>query len=66
MTTISRINEYNNEVYERIQTRYAERRAEDIRLNERREKQIREVGEQARIEMNRRMNRSGQNVDKLA
>jgi hypothetical protein len=66
MTTISRINEYNNEVYERIQTRYAERRAEDIRLNERREKQIREVSEQARIEMNRRMNRSGQNVDKLA
>jgi hypothetical protein len=66
MTTISRINEYNNEVYERIRTRYAERRAEDIRLEDRRSKQIREASEMARIEMNRRMNRSGQNVDKLA
>ena len=66
MTTISRINEYNNEVYERIRTRYAERRAEDIRLEDRRAKQIREASEMARIEMNRRMNRSGQNVDKLA
>lgn len=66
MTTINRISEYNNEAYERIRTRYAERRAEDIRLEDRRAKQIRETSELARIEMNRRMNRSGQNVDKLA
>jgi len=66
MTTISRISEYNNQVYERIQIRNAERRAEDIRLEDRRAKQIRETSELARIEMNRRMNRSGQNVDKLA
>ena len=65
MTSINRISEYNNELYLRGQVRISERKQEDLRLEERRAKQIREVAEQARIEMNRRMNRPGQNVDKL-
>jgi hypothetical protein len=65
MTSIERISEYNNELYLRGQVRISERKQEDLRLEERRAKQIREVSEQARIEMNRRMNRPGQNVDKL-
>ena len=65
MTTINRIAEYNAEIYRNMQIKNAERRVDELRLEERRNKQIREVSEQARIEMNIRMNRPGQNVDKL-
>jgi len=65
MTTINRISEYNTEIYRAMQIKNAERRLDELRLEERRNKQIREVSEQARIAMNRAMNRSGQNVDKL-
>ena len=66
MTTINRIAEYNAEIYRNMQIKNAERRLDELRLEERRNKQIREVSEQARIEMNRRMNRPGQNVDRMA
>jgi len=66
MTTINKIAEYNNEIYRNMQIKNAERRLDELRLEERRNKQIREVSEQARIEMNRRMNRPGQNVDRMA
>ena len=65
MTTINRIAEYNTEMYRNMQIKNTERRLDELRLEERRNKQIREVSEQARIEMNIRMNRPGQNVDKL-
>jgi prephenate dehydrogenase len=66
MTTINRISEYNSEIYRAMQIKNAERRLDELRLEERRNKQIREVTEQARIAMNRMMNRNGQNVDKMA
>ena len=66
MTTINRIAEYNAEIYRNMQIKNAERRLDELRLEERRNKQIREVTEQTRIEMNRMMNRAGQNVDKMA
>ena len=65
MMSVNRISEYNNEIYRNMQIKSAERRLDELRLEERRNKQIREVSEQARIEMNIRMNRPGQNVDKL-
>jgi hypothetical protein len=66
MMSVNRISEYNNEIYRNMQIKNAERRLDELRLEERRNKQIREVSEQARIEMNRRMNRLGQNVDRMA
>ena len=63
---VNKIAEYNNEIYRNMQIKNAERRLDELRLEERRNKQIREVSEQARIEMNRRMNRPGQNVDRMA
>jgi prephenate dehydrogenase len=66
MTTINRIAEYNAEIYRNMQIKNAERRLDELRLEERRNKQIREVTEQARIAMNRMMNRNGQNVDRMA
>ena len=65
MMNVNKIAEYNNEIYRNMQIKNAERRLDELRLEERRNKQMREVTEQARIEMNRRMNRPGQNVDKL-
>ncbi len=64
--SVNKITEYNNEIYRNMQIKNAERRLDELRLEERRNKQIREVSEQARIEMNRRMNRPGQNVDRMA
>ena len=66
MMNVNKIAEYNNEIYRNMQIKNAERRLDELRLEERRNKKIREVSEQARIEMNRRMNRPGQNVDRMA
>ena len=63
--SVNRISEYNAEIYQKMQIKNTERRLDELRLVERRNKHLREVTEQARIEMNRRMNRPGQNVDKL-
>ena len=63
--SVNRISEYNAEIYQKMQIKNTERRLDELRLEERRNKQLREVSEEARIEMNRRMNRPGQNVDKL-
>ncbi len=52
-------------MYRYTQIQHIERRYNEIQLEEKRNKQMREVSEQARIEMNRRMNRPGQNVDRL-
>ena len=65
MMNVNRISEYNAEIYQKMQIKNTERRLDELRLEERRNKHLREVTEQARIEMNRRMNRPGQNVDKL-
>ena len=62
---VNKVAEYNNEIYRNMQIKNAERRLDELRLEERRNKQIREVTEQARIEMNRLMNRPGQNIEKL-
>ena len=65
MMSVNRISEYNAEIYQKMQIKNTERRLDELRLEERRNKHLREVSEQARIEMNIRMNRPGQNVDKL-
>lgn len=66
MTSINSVTAYNNLLYERSKIRYAEQRQADRIQEERRVKHNREIDEQKRIEMNRQMNRAGQNVDKLA
>ena len=52
---------YNKNLFKQADIRHAERI-----LEERRAKENSTIAEQKRIEMNCRMNRSGQNVDKLA
>ena len=64
--SVDSIRAYNDRMYDQLILNKTDRRIEELRLEERRIKQIREVTEEARIEMNRRMNRPGQNVDRMA
>ena len=66
MTEISRVAAQNAEIYRQLEIKKLDRRHEEIVQEERRVKQRREDNEEARIEMNRRMNRPGQNVDRMA
>jgi hypothetical protein len=64
--TVSRVAEQNAEIYQKIELKKLDKRHEELRLEERRVKERLENNEQARIEMNRQMNRAGQNVDRMA
>ena len=64
--SVDSIRAYNEKMYNQLLLNRTDRRIDELRLEERRVKQMREVEEQARIEMNRRMNRPGQNVDRMA
>ncbi len=66
MTGVSRITAQNAEVYQQMEIKKVDKRHEELRLEEQRVKADAKVDEQARIEMNRRMNRAGQNVDRMA
>jgi hypothetical protein len=64
--TITRVQARNNELYRlqeihNLDQRHAERVQDEARV-----KHQYEVSEAKRIEMNRRLNRPGQNVDRLA
>jgi hypothetical protein len=63
--SVDSIRAYNDKMYNQLLLNKTDRRIDELRLEERRVKHLREVSEQARIEMNRRMNRPGQNIDKL-
>ena len=66
MTEISRVTAQNAEMYRQTEVKKLDRRHEELRLEERRVQANIKANEQARIEMNRRMNRPGQNVDRMA
>ena len=63
---VSKVAEYNAEIYRRTEIKQLDKRQEELRLEERRNKQTAEISEQKRIEMNRFMGRNGQNVDRMA
>jgi hypothetical protein len=64
--TISKITEYNNELYRLTLIKHTEQHHAELIQHDRKVKQIREDDEAKRIEMNRRLNRPGQNVDRMA
>jgi hypothetical protein len=66
VTEISRVSAQNAEVYRQMEVKNLDKRHEEIRVEERRVQADTKADEQARIEMNRRMNRAGQNVDRMA
>ena len=66
MTEVSRVTAQNAESYRQMEIRKLDKRHEELRLEERRVQANIKANEQARIEMNRQMNRPGQNVDRMA
>jgi len=63
---VSRISQQSIEIYSKNLAKQSDIRHEQRILEERRNKENSTIDEQKRIEMNCRMNRNGQNVDKLA
>jgi len=63
---VDSIHSHNNEVYRLQEIRRVDRRHLERVQDEARIKHQHEIDEAKRIEMNRRMNRNGQNVDRLA
>jgi hypothetical protein len=66
MTDISRVTAQNAEMHRQIEIKKLEKRHEELRIEEQRVKLNIKANEEARIDMNRRMNRPGQNIDKIA
>ena len=66
MTEISRVAEQNAEIYRQLEIKKLDKRHEQLRLEEQRVRLNLKDNEEKRIEMNRRMNRPGQNVDRIA
>lgn len=63
---VDSIHTHNNEVYRLQEIRQTDRRHLEHVQEDARIKHNHEIDEAQRIEMNRRMNRNGQNVDRLA
>jgi hypothetical protein len=64
--TVSRVAEQNAKIYQQTEIKKLDKRHEELRVEEQRVKLNLKSNEEARIEMNRRMNRPGQNVDRMA
>ena len=63
---ISRVAEQTAEMYRQLEIKKLDRRLEELRLDAERVKERIKDSEDKRLEMNRQMNRAGQNVDRLA
>ena len=64
--TISSVTDRNNEMFRQLSINNLDKRHEALRIEEMRVKENLKYTEEKRIEMNRQMNRAGQNIDKLA
>ena len=66
MTEISRVTVQNAELYRQTEIRKLDKRHEELRLEEQRVRLNLKANEAKRMEINRQMNRPGQNVDRMA
>jgi hypothetical protein len=66
MTDVSRVTAQNAELYRQTEIKKLDKRHEELRIEEQRVRLNLKANEEARLDMNRRMNRPGQNVDKMA
>jgi hypothetical protein len=64
--TVSRVAEQNAAMYRQMEIKKLDKRHEELRVEEQRVRLNIKANEEARIDMNRRMNRAGQNVDRMA
>ena len=64
--SVTRVTAQNAEIYRQLEIKKLDKRHEELRLEEQRVKERLKDNEDKRIEMNRQMNRPGQNVDRMA
>ena len=64
--TIDKISEWSNQVYQRSEIKKADQRHNAAVVEQQQVKARREADDLKRLEMNRYMNRPGQNVDRMA
>jgi hypothetical protein len=63
---IDRVTVQNAEIYRQLEIKKLDKRHEELRIEEQRVKLNLKDNEEKRVEMNRRMNRPGQNIDRMA
>ena len=63
---VTNITDQNNVLYRQMTVNNLEKRHEALRIEEMRVREALKNNEAKRVEMNRQMNRAGQNIDKLA
>lgn len=63
---VDKVSEWNNQVYQRTEIKKADQRHAEAVVEQQQTKARREADELKRVEMNRYMNRPGQNVDRMA
>jgi hypothetical protein len=66
MEAVNRAAQDASRIYDQMQLKKLDQRHEELRLEAQRVKENQVENERKRIEMNRQMNRAGQNVDKMA
>lgn len=66
MTEVSRVAAQTAEMYRQMDIKKLDKRHEELRIEEQRVRLNLRATEQAQLDMNRRMNRAGQNIDKMA
>ena len=66
MTEVSRVTAQNNVIIRNTEIKKLDQKHEELRVEAERIKERLKDNEEKRVEMNRRMNRPGQNVDRMA
>ncbi len=64
--TVNSVSDYNNALIRQLEIRTIENRHNAEVIQAKQTKEVQDDTEQKRVEMNRRMNRPGQNVDRMA
>ncbi len=64
--TVSKITDYNNEMYRQLSINNLDKRHEALRIEELKVREDLKANEAKRMEINRQLNRPGQNVDRMA
>ena len=64
--SVNSVSNYNSTLIRQIEIRTMENRHNAEMMQDKRTKEVQVDTEQKRVEMNRRMNRPGQNVDRMA
>ena len=64
--TITKVTEFNNEMYRQLLINNVDKRHDALRIEELKVREDMKANEAKRMEINRHLNRPGQNIDRMA